>query len=278
MLIRITLILLSLSSMLSLGLKIEKKEIGSWKKSAPLLVLAFFWNFCVLPLCALLVGKIFSLSDFALVAIFLCAASPGGASGGLFVLRGKGNPALGGLLIATLNGANTILTPAIFSFYQGSDGFDTDLFLKLLAIGFFLQGLPLFLGLLGRFFFPKAARVSEIWVEKFSTFCLVFSILVLIVQFGNQALSLGPATWAAAAFIVIVSVLPGWLLFQSDPGTRASLSLVSGIRSLSLALLLAELNVKHPETLLTILMYGVLMYGLTTIAAYLWKGRSLKVS
>lgn len=273
MLIRVSLILLSLSSMLSLGLKIDRKEIGSWRSSGPLLGFAFLWNFGALPIVAIFLGKLLQLSDLATVAIFLCASSPGGASGGLFVLRGKGNPVLGGLLIATLNGANTVLTPFIFSVYQGGSGFETDLFLRLLTIGFFLQGLPLLIGLVVRYFFPHPARISEVWVEKFSTYCLVFSILVLVIQYGDKALSLGPIVWLAAALTVGTSLLPGWLIWKGKQDTKASLSLVSGIRSLSLALLLAELHVKNPEALLTILMYGVLMYGLTALAAQYWKGR-----
>lgn len=271
MLIRISLILLSLSSMLSLGMKIKRRELGSWQSFGPLLAFAFVWNFGILPFVALGIGRALSLSEFASVAIFLCASSPGGASGGLFVLRGKGNPALGGLLIATLNGANTVLTPLIFSFYQGNSGFETDLFFRLLAIGFFLQGLPLLLGLLSRYFFPRFSERSEVWVEKFSTLCLVFSILVLILQYWDKALSLGPFVWFGAGIVVWASLFAGFIGFKQERGIRASLSLVSGIRSLSLALLLAELHVKNPETLLTILMYGILMYGFAGLAAQAWK-------
>ncbi|TGK06780.1 bile acid:sodium symporter [Leptospira semungkisensis] len=273
MLIRTLLILLSLSSMLGLGMRIEKKEIGSWTRFAPILVFAFFWNFGVLPFSAFYLGKVLSISEFAMISIFLCAASPGGASGGLFVLSAQGNPALGGLLIAILNGANTLLTPLIFSIYQGGSGFNFDLFLKLFMIGFFLQGLPLLIGLGFRYFFSGIADNSSKWVERFSTFCLVASILVLIFQYGEFALSLGLFIWIGAVGTVLISLLPGLFLFKEEREARASLSMVSGIRSLSLALLLAELHVKQKETLLTILMYGLVMYALAALFSMVWKER-----
>ncbi|TGK02763.1 bile acid:sodium symporter [Leptospira langatensis] len=273
MLIRTLLVLLSLSSMLGLGMRIERKEIGSWTQFAPILGFAFLWNFGILPASAFYLGKSLSISEFALISIFLCSASPGGASGGLFVLTAQGNPALGGLLIAILNGANTVLTPLIFSIYQGGDGFSLDLFLKLFMIGFFLQGLPLLVGLGFRYFFSKIADVSSEWVERFSTLCLALSILLLIIQYGEFALSLGPLIWIAAIGTVLVSLSPGLLLFGSERETKASLSMVSGIRSLSLALLLAELHVRQKETLLTILMYGLVMYALAAVFAWVWKER-----
>ncbi|GBF40154.1 bile acid:sodium symporter [Leptospira johnsonii] len=273
MLIRIVLILLSLSSMFGLGLRIEKKELGSWSKFVPILVFAFFWNFGILPASVFFAGKFLGVSELAFAAIFLCAASPGGASGGLFVLRAKGNPALGGMLIALLNGANTILTPLIFSIYQGGSGFNFDLFLKLFLIGTFLQGLPLLLGLLSKYFFPKIFDPIAPWVERFSTFCLVLAILLLIFQYGEYALSLGWITWTCAAVAVGFSFLPGIFMFNSTQEVRASLSMVSAIRSLSLALLLAELHIKQSETLLTVLMYGTVMYLLSAIVAEFWNGR-----
>lgn len=273
MLIRIVLILLSLSSMYGLGLRIEKKELGSWSKFIPILLFAFLWNFGILPVSVFFSGKLLGVSELAFAAIFLCAASPGGASGGLFVLRAKGNPALGGMLIALLNGANTILTPLIFSIYQGGSGFNFDLFLKLFLIGTFLQGLPLLLGLLSKYFFPKFFDPIAPWVERFSSFCLVLSILLLIFQYGEYALSLGWIVWICAAIAVGFSLLPGIFLFNSTKEVRASLSMVSGIRSLSLALLLAELHIKQSETLLTVLMYGTVMYLLSAIAAEFWNGK-----
>lgn len=260
--------------MFGLGLRIEKKELGSWSKFVPILLFAFLWNFGILPISVFFTGKLLEISPFAFAAIFLCASSPGGASGGLFVLRAKGNPALGGLLIALLNGANTILTPLIFSIYQGGKGFDPDLFVKLFLIGFFLQGLPLLLGLGCKYFFSKTFDPIAPWVERFSTFCLIFSIILLIVQYGEFALTLGPVTWIGACLAVLISLLPGILVFRSEKETKASLSMVSGIRSLSLALLLAELHIKHSETLLTVLMYGTVMYLLSAIAAEFWKGRN----
>ncbi|EMJ99930.1 bile acid:sodium symporter family protein [Leptospira sp. WS58.C1] len=273
MLIRIALILLSLSSMYGLGLRIEKKELGSWAKFVPILIFAFFWNFVILPVFVFFAGKFLGVSELTFTAIFLCAASPGGASGGLFVLRAKGNPALGGILIALLNGANTVLTPLIFSIYQGDSGFNFDLFLKLFLIGTFLQGLPLLLGFLSKYFFPKIFDPIAPWVERFSTFCLVLSILLLIFQYGEYALSLGWLVWIAACVAVCFSLLPGIFLLNSTQEVKASLSMVSAIRSLSLALLLAELHIKQSETLLTILMYGTVMYLLSAIAAEFWNGK-----
>lgn len=140
-----------------------------------------------------------------------------------------------------------------------------------------MQGLPLLLGLFSKYFFPKFSDPIAPWVEKFSTFCLILSILLLIFQYGEFALSLGWVAWIGAAVSVGFSLLPGIFLFHSSKEVRSSLSMVSGIRSLSLALLLAELHIKQSETLLTVLMYGTVMYLLSAIAAEFWNGKKSQI-
>ncbi|EQA45021.1 sodium Bile acid symporter family protein [Leptospira broomii serovar Hurstbridge str. 5399] len=273
MLIKAVLILLSLSSMLGLGLKIHRGELGSARESASTIGMAFIVNFGLLPVVAVFSSRWLDLSDATLIGLFLCASSPGGASGGLFVLRAGGNPAVGGLLIALLNGANTILTPFLFSFFRGGPAFEWDLFLKLLAIGFFLQGLPLLIGLIGRDYRPKLAARSLPFVERISTLALLLSVILLIFQYGEKAVTLGPPAWIGGFAIIVVSLAVPPFFFWADLSTRASVSVVSGVRSLSLALLLAELHVRQSETLLTILMYGLLMYLSVGIASVLWKNK-----
>ncbi|EPG73041.1 putative membrane protein [Leptospira fainei serovar Hurstbridge str. BUT 6] len=274
MLIKVILILLSLSSMLGLGLKIHRGELGSVRESLPTIGMAFLVNFGLLPAFAVFSSRCLDLSEATLIGLFLCASSPGGASGGLFVLRAGGNPAVGGLLIALLNGANTILTPFLFSLFRGGPTFEWELFLKLLAIGFFLQGLPLLIGLVGRAYLPKLAVHSLPFVERISTGALLLSVVLLIFQYGEKAITLGPLVWIEGFAIIVVSLAASFLFFWTDLSVRASVSVVSGVRSLSLALLLAELHVRLSETLLTILMYGLLMYLSVWVASVFWKNKN----
>ncbi|PJZ71444.1 bile acid:sodium symporter [Leptospira perolatii] len=269
--IKLAIVVLAISSMFGLGLKINRKELGSLKESGPIVLGAFLLNFLILPVIAIFLGKWFALSYPIALGIFLCASSPGGASGGLFVLKANGNPAIGGLLIATLNAANTFITPFLFAQYTGGGKIEINVLGYLLGVSLVVQGLPLLSGLISRLYLPKLSEKVLPWVEKLSTVALVISILLLAFAHASDALLLGWNSWVVAALLIVIALSAGTLFIREARSVQASVSMVTGVRSLSLALLIAELYVNQPETLLTILMYGLLMYILTWTVSLKWK-------
>ncbi|WCL47607.1 bile acid:sodium symporter [Leptospira sp. GIMC2001] len=271
MLMQIVLIIVSFSSMYALGLSFHFQEIKSifrfWKSTLGILL----YNFAVLPGITF---WILNYSDFdpeISIGIFLAAAAPGGASAAIFVLRAKGNPAFGGLLIILLNLFSTVITPILFALYSGielSAGYSVAK--KLLIVSFLIQGLPLIVGIWNRAKFLSLSRRLLPIAVKVSNFSLAIAIGILVVYYYDELFSFGWIVWSVILIVIFISIISGLFFYNLDTSWKASISVVTSVRSLSLALLLSEIQLKSPTTLLVILVYGFLMYLLTELSARIW--------
>ncbi|MBM9576284.1 Na+-dependent transporter [Leptospira sp. 201903070] len=269
------LILLALSSMSSLGLELTSEQLNSTKKMFKIGIGVCFINLFLLPLLAFILCKVFQLSSAISLGIFLCASSGGGASAGLFILKAKGAPGTGAAMLSLLNFMSLFTAPVLITLYAGSSLFELEKALrvlpKLLAIGFIFFGLPLGIG----FWIRKtkeniAFRVSP-YLVRISNLALGFSILYLAFKYWEQILEFGPFVWTTIFLVSVFSFTSGIFLFREKAEDRRSIGIVSGIRNLSLALFLANEQTGDPRVLITILLYGFIMYLAAFPASFFWR-------
>ncbi|PJZ53813.1 bile acid:sodium symporter family protein [Leptospira adleri] len=269
------LILLALSSMSSLGLELTQEQLDSTKKMFKTGLGVCFLNLFILPLVAFFLCKTFRLSPSISLGIFLCACSGGGASAGLFILKAKGAPGTGAAMLSLLNFMSLFTAPLLITLYSGSSVSEFEKALrilpKLLAIGFVFFGLPLGIGFWIRKKREDIAFRASPYLVRTSNLALGFSILYLAFRYWEQILEFGFPIWIAILLVTCFSFTNGIYLFREKPENRRSIGIVSGIRNLSLALLLANERTGDPRVLITILLYGFLMYLAALPASFFWR-------
>ncbi|AOP35865.1 Na+-dependent transporter [Leptospira tipperaryensis] len=269
------LILLALSSMSSLGLELTSEQLNSTKKMFKIGIGVCFINLLLLPLFAFILCKVFQLSPAISLGIFLCASSGGGASAGLFILKAKGAPGTGAAMLSLLNFISLFTAPVLITLYAGSSFSELEKALrvlpKLLAIGIVFFGLPLGIGLWIRKRKEEIALKISPYLLRISNLALGFSILYLAFKYWEQILEFGFPIWITIVLVTGFSFMSGIFLFREKPEDRRSIGIVSGIRNLSLALLLANEQTGDPRVLITILLYGFLMYIVAFPASLFWR-------
>ncbi|EMJ91326.1 bile acid:sodium symporter family protein [Leptospira alstonii] len=273
--LEVALILLALSSMSSLGLELIPEQLSSISKTALTGLGVCFLNLISLPIIAFLLCRIFGLSPAISLGIFLCACSGGGASAGLFILKAKGAPGTGAVLLSLLNFTSLFTAPLLITLYSGSSfseiGQSFSALPKLLGIGLLFFGLPLGIGLWIRRKQEEFSRKILPILLRISNISLGFSILYLGIKYGLEILEFGILIWIVLFLLIGISFTSGLYLFREKPEDRRSIGIVSGIRNLSLALLLAQEQSGDPKVLITILLYGFIMYLIAFPASVFWR-------
>lgn len=260
MLVKILILSLSIFSMLALGLNIKKSEI-QFLNHFKFLILTLALNFFVLPFFSFVLLFILNIEkDFA-TGLFLCASSSAGASSALFLLRANGDLTLGGILAIFLNFSNAIFTPLIFSIYLGTSlNLEIQFFFKLFFTTFLIQILPILIGFVLQNFLDNKKNFVANLFEKISKFSLLTVIIILAYQNFSEILNIDLKVLLSAFLIVLFSSYFVFLFFL-NPKIRNTISMVTTIRSLSLALLLAETSNLNKNSILSILIYGLFMFS-----------------
>ncbi|AYV56448.1 Na+-dependent transporter [Leptospira kmetyi] len=268
------LIVLALSSMSSLGLELIPESLDSIRKTALTGIGVCLLNLIALPILAFFLCKTFSLSYSVSLGIFLSASSGGGASAGLFILKAKGAPATGAVLLSLLNFISLFTAPLLLTLYSGSSfselGQTFSSLPKLLTIGLVFFGFPLGVGIWLRRKKEKQALKILPYLLRISNISLAVSIFYLGFKYWREILEFGIPVWIVLFLLIGISFTSGLYLFREKSEDRRSIGIVSGIRNLSLALLLAQEQSGDPKVLISILLYGFIMYLIAFPASLFW--------
>nr|WP_246047857.1 hypothetical protein [Leptospira ilyithenensis] len=256
--------------MFSIGLQFSKDKKTILDKN--LALFAIILNLILIPGIAYLLIQVFQLEDVYQIAILLCAISPGGTSGAIFIIKSKGDPFLGGILILGLNTIGSIFIPIIVSLSLNLNAEDSYLIiLKLLSIGIGIQGLPLLFGVLVR---NKLDINHSVWSHKLNQFAnllLLFCILSLSIENYRHLLEI---SWDVTLTILILTSIAsnsGLLFYKLPMNLQSAISAVTGIRNLTIALVLAEFLWDDSAISLGIMIYGALMYIVAYLNSIFWR-------
>ncbi|MDX1959282.1 MAG: bile acid:sodium symporter [Leptospiraceae bacterium] len=269
---KIPIICLSVFSMLTIGLKIEKNKLFNDKLFFYSVGIGLIINFLLLPVLALMIGNLFSLSKEHILGLYLCAICPGGSSGAFFVLRANGNPNLAGVLTSFMSIGNILITPVLFSLFTGNNSsFDPRIMLKLFLTTLLVQGIPLFLGVLIQAMKKNSAPKIAKLTGKLAMASLLAAMVILTFKNYSLIFSFSMNAWFSVFLVLTFAILSGFLGIGLDESSKGTISMVSGIKSLSTALLLTEIFVQNPNTNLIILLYGLNMYWFSELGSRVWK-------
>jgi len=257
-------------SMFAMGLQITNKNKDLAIKK--LAFLAIGLNCLIVPSLAFYLTWALELTEEFRLAILLCAISPGGTSGSIFVIRSNGNPFVGGLLILSLNTIGSILIPLIVYFsINATVESPFSVIGKLLVIGIGMQAFPLVLGILVR----KNLKLNHISISKLlshvANLILLITIILITIEHYSALLNLQWKIIFSISILAIFASNSGLLFFKYPQKIQSTISAVTGIRNLTIALILVEFLWKDTTISIGIMFYGAIMYAAAYISSYYWK-------
>ncbi len=271
----LTVQLLNVSLMFSVGLELDLQQVRAASRRRGLLFAMVAFNFGAIPVLAYGLTWGLALPSAVTAGILLSAFAPGGGTGTLLTRVAGGNLALSVVMLALFTLLAVPITPALTLVATPTGSGEALHLTGLLRTLVVFQLLPLLSGVFLRL-------RSAPWATRANTFArplsnVVFGVLVvgLLVTQGHLTLELDAMTMTVLIGIVAASMaVPA--LIPANPSDRAALSLTSGVRNLSLALLLSTTFFTELTTI-TILTYGLWMYLLSVPIALWVRRRSAKL-
>jgi BASS family bile acid:Na+ symporter len=261
---------LLIASMLAIGTALRVEDFRVLGHRPGVFAGAVTLNVLVVPGLAVALTRVADLGPEAALGIVLAAAAPGGGTGALLTLYARGDLAVS----AALQGAHAplgLVSVPLWATVAGHDPLPAGP-AGLLLIGVALVGqlVPLAIGMWLVRRRPEVARRVHRAARRIADVLLAGLVAYFVVTGGGRLPQLGWRTVAVIA-VVVTACLALVLLPWPDPApVGRAIAMTTTVRNLSLALFVA--SAASATVVLTLLAYGLLMYGLALPAAW-WLAR-----
>ncbi len=238
----------------ALGIKFSNFK-GIFTKPRVIIV-GYISQFLLLPFVTFLITLVFRnyITEGIALGMILVAACPGGNISNFISSLAKGNVELSVSMTALATISAVIFTPLNFAFWGSlylkyANGVSADGLLQPLKIDttqmfiavFILLGIPLILGMLFSWKFPKITKKIIKPIQTLSI--LIFMAFVVIAFIKNYDYFILYIKWVMIVVLVhnAVALLTGFSfasLFKTDKKSRRSITIETGIQNSALALVL----------------------------------------
>ena len=258
----------------SQGLRLAPGQQLAFFKEHPLVMVRSLLVVLVLvPIAALAVILLLKPSPAVGIGLAILAASPAAP----MQLRNIANKGGSLVYLATLHVNLALLAiitvPATLSLLSNALGFRAEVGVSAVAktVGTAIL-IPVVLGFVVRFFFPKVAdKIGPVLGKVGEVALYVLAIPVLVKTFGTLV-KMDPWSYVVMALFVIVNLAIGHVLGPRDAQERTTLAMESGARNFGLAVTIGALNFSQEKALPVFVPYIILFVVISTI--YLkWRKR-----
>ncbi len=246
--------------MIGAGLSISLSEVLKVLRNFQLVTIGVLANFVVFPILAYVTIQVLPLSTEVAIGIMLMAAAPiAPMAPAPFVEVAKGDlPYSVGLMVLAAV-LSVPLTPLILSYTLPASSGDVDLSpMQIVETLLKVQLIPICIGM-------GIRRASTNWADKLLTFVprigqvgLVVGVGLILAKQAKDILSIEPLAYLVLIVLVVLSLAIGhWMLVREAPDKRRSLAVLTAIRNVPLAFLIAGENFSDTIVAPVVLMFGV---------------------
>lgn len=233
------------------------------------LVIGLGLNHLLVPLAALAIANVLSLETAVATGFLLCASAPGGPLGAMFTQRAGGDIAFAASLIVVMTAINTISTPLLLGWLIDAPvvaGGSHVWPVVRTILGYLLA--PLTFGITLRTFWPEWAERVGLWMRRLTNLLFIALFVMILGTRIGMIGTIGVTTFVAMLILASLSAIAGFVVAGRRPELRTALALNTTIRNVSLSLLLASLWFREDETMVTVMVYGLVMLivALPTVA------------
>ncbi|MBG0566601.1 hypothetical protein [Actinoplanes aureus] len=258
--------ILLVASMLAVGTAATVDDFRGLARRRRVVVSAVAVNVIVLPGLAVMLVSMAHLRAEVALGLLLAAAAPGGGTGALLTLHARGDLAVSAALQVVLAPVGLLAVP-VWAAAAGYTVIPSGVAgLLLVGGGLFGQIVPLAGGMWLRRSRPdRAARVHRA-ARRVADVLLAGLVLYFVITGVGRLPEVGWAGVAVIAVLVAASLTTVTLPWLGSPAERRAVAMTTGVRNLTLGLFFAA--AASPTVVLTLLAYGLLMYGMCVPAAW----------
>ena len=260
--------------MMGMGLSLSLKDFAAVAKNPKAVVLGLSAQLIVLPLLALLMVTVFTLSPYVAVGFFIIALCPSGTTSNLYSYLAKGDIALSISLTAVVSLITPFTLPIVLSALMTlhlSDSHAIELpILKTIIQLLVITVLPIGIGMIINRRAPEFARKADKPVRVFSVVFLMLIIAGIIIK----NIHVIPPYFAMVGLPVlamnIASMLLGFglaSLARLNMAQRTTIGLEVGIQNGTTALLIALTILQNTEMSMAPTVYSLVMFATGTVFA-----------
>jgi bile acid:Na+ symporter, BASS family len=260
------------------GLKISPKQVGIYFKEKPwLLTKSLFAILIIVPAFALAIILLMKPPiEIAVGLAILVSCPPAPLMLKATPNLGKGSAAYMASLHLSLAVLAFITVPVILYFLSLAIGFQADVnLLKMLFILGRTILIPVILGMIVRFYFPKFADKACPKLDKAGAIGLLIVVLVVLAKFYPAILSFDLWSYLVVITVSITALAIGHFFGSSDPHERTTLAVESGVRHPVLAITIAVSNFT-PEKAIPVLIPCILVLIVVAMVYMFLRGRAIK--
>ncbi len=264
---------LNISLMFSVGLELDLARLRRALDQRGRLVFMTTANFVVVPLIALGVARGLDLPAGVFAGLMLAAIAPGGGTGTLLTRTAGGNLELSVVMLGLFTLLAVPVVPGLALALLPSGELSLWPLLRTLLV---FQLLPLAFGVGIHLRRPTLATRLDKLARPVSNLVFAALVLGLVVTKIRLLAEVGPLGLLGLLLVVVGSLLLP-LVVKAPTADRAALCLTTGVRNLSLALLLSSAFFSDLATL-TVLAYGLIMYAIAVPAALVARRRAARAN
>jgi bile acid:Na+ symporter, BASS family len=257
---------LLVASMLAIGTALTVGDFRTLARRPGVVAGAVALNVIVVPGLAVALTRLADLGPEVALGIVLAAAAPGGGTGALLTLYARGDLAVS----AALQGIHAplgLLSVPLWAAAAGHDPLPAGRGgLLLIGAGLVGQLVPLAGGMWLRHRRPEVARQVHRRARRVADILLLVLVAYFVVTGAGRLPQLGWKTLAVVAAVVAACLALVLLPWPAPAPVRRAIAMTTAVRNLSLALFVA--SAASTTVVLTLLAYGLLMYGLSLPVAW----------
>lgn len=263
--------LLVVVMMFGIGLRTTAADFREVMDQRGRVLVAVAANLIVVPVLTLSLCRVADLPEAVTVGLVLCAASPGGPTGPLFAAQAGGHLAIAVTVMVSLSVVAVFTAPLTVALaLDAAAGVDVDdLLLPMVGTLVAFQLAPLAAGAGIRWWRPARADRWAGPALRVSNLLLLTVIVGLLVTKGAVLLQMGWVGLGVCVLLAATNVGVGACVGGTPPVQR-SLALVTGVRNISLSLLMAAAHLPDPLTDVAVLSFGLFTMLVPAAAAALW--------
>ena len=253
--------------MFSMGLTLTLGHFGLVLRRPRPVAAGLIGQLFLMPLLALGIGMLFSLSPELALGMFIIAICPAGTTSNALTFVGRGNVALAVVLTALSSFVTIFTIPLLLSWalpHFLSEGGDVP---RLSVPGTMLQlalivVIPVAAGMIVRWVRPALADRVVPWLRPVALIVLVgviaFGVAISADMVWHNLLGVGPAVWVLNVAAMAVGLVLGRLI-RADTRDAMTLAIEVGVHNVTLAVFLTLTVLDSLPLALTQNIYGVAM-------------------
>ncbi|HEY4284299.1 MAG TPA: bile acid:sodium symporter [Chthoniobacterales bacterium] len=244
-----------LSSMLAMGLGLTVGGIIGPLRDVRRVVLSLLANFVLVPLAAVAIAALLQLDKPLGIGLLLLGLAAGAPFLPKLTQLAKGNLAFAVGLMVLLMVVTVIYLPLVLPLLLSGVSVNSAKIARSLVL---LMLLPLAVGLASKVWFATAAARVRSVLERIANFSLIlFTLLLIIVNFRSVLDIFGTRGILAGLLFIAISFGIGWFLGGPDPDGRRVVALGTAQRNIAAAIVVGGQSFTDPKVVVMVVVVAI---------------------